>query len=255
MAKIYKPSKTPSTSEYVAGLKSIKPQISDSQIRLLQQQYYALDRKIAATELAVLAEIKSGRGTVNLLYGRLGRIFCKAIGFEPDQREVGTYRWWSIWSTGYEEGNKFFWQMHPEVAEALEILGWVSSHKDASNPLNLYPDEIKKAKIYREGTVQQILVNAYERDSQARAECIKHYGLDCSICGFNFSKVFGELGKGFIHVHHLKPISEVGEEYVIDPIKDLCPICPNCHAMIHHSSSLLSIEELKKIIQENQFND
>lgn len=250
MIKIYKPSKIPTIDEYISGLTAIKTQISDSQVRLLQQQYYAIDHKIAATELAVLAEIKSGRGTVNLLYGRLGRIFCEAIGFEPDQREVGTHRWWSIWSTGYEDGNKFFWQMHPEVAEALEILGWVSPHSEVSKSLKLYPDEIEETKIYREGTVKQILVNSYERDSQARSECIKQYGLDCSICGFNFSQVFGELGKGFIHVHHLKPISEIGEEYVIDPIKDLRPVCPNCHAMIHRSSSLLSIEELKKIIQE-----
>jgi len=252
MIKIYKPSKIPSASEYISGLAAIKHkhQISDSQVRLLQQQYYAIDHKIGSTELAVLAEIKGGRGTVNLLYGRLGRIFCEEIGFEPDQREVGTYKWWSIWSTGYEEYNRFYWQMHLQVAEALETLGWVRRTSESSSSLNLYPDEIAEMKVYREGAAKQILVNSYERDSQARAECIKQHGLDCSVCGFNFSKVFGELGKGFIHVHHLKPISEIGEEYVINPVKDLRPVCPNCHAMIHRSSSLLSIEEMKAIIQQ-----
>ncbi len=36
------------------------------------------------------------------------------------------------------------------------------------------------------------------------------------------------MGEGFIHVHHLKPLSEVGYEYRVDPIRDLRPVCPNC---------------------------
>jgi putative restriction endonuclease len=68
-------------------------------------------------------------------------------------------------------------------------------------------------------------------------------------CNFNFSKVYGELGEGYINVHHLRPVSELGEEVQIDPQKDLIVLCANCHAMIHKDKEhTLSLEELKGYI-------
>jgi predicted HNH restriction endonuclease len=67
-------------------------------------------------------------------------------------------------------------------------------------------------------------------------------------CGFNFEAQYGELGKGFIHVHHNKPISEMGPTR-INPYSDLSVLCPNCHAMIHRKKDrTLSVEELKEKI-------
>lgn len=80
--------------------------------------------------------------------------------------------------------------------------------------------------------------------------CIDHYGTNCFVCGFNFGKVFGRLGEGFIHVHHLQPLSEIGREYEVDPIKDLRPLCPNCHAMIHRRSPPLAIDDLENVLNE-----
>lgn len=113
---------------------------------------------------------------------------------------------------------------------------------------NVFPDEIDLTQEFREGAVRKVSVNAYERDPKARQKCIDHYGLSCSVCNFNFGQVFGQLGEGFIHVHHLRPISEIGEEYVVDPIQDLRPVCPNCHAMIHRRSPPLSIQEIKDLL-------
>ena len=66
------------------------------------------------------------------------------------------------------------------------------------------------------------------------------------ICGFDFEKTYGEIGKGFIHVHHIVPVSEIGESYRVDYEKDLIPVCPNCHAMLHRKGG--SVEGLKEII-------
>ena len=66
------------------------------------------------------------------------------------------------------------------------------------------------------------------------------------VCGFNFEDVYGDIGKEFIHVHHVKPLSEIGAKYEIDPIQDLCPICPNCHAMIHRENPSLTIDQLRR---------
>ncbi|RRR72638.1 MAG: HNH endonuclease [Candidatus Viridilinea halotolerans] len=250
MIHVFKLSTIPTIDKYVSGLSAIRSRISELQLRLLQEQYYAPNRTVTATQLAELIGIESGRGTINLMYGRLGRLFCEAIGFEPSQREVGTHRWWSVWSSGYEERNpyRFFWEMHPEVAEALEVLSWVTPERFSSVT---FPDEVDGTTAFREGAVCKISVNAYERSPQARQRCIAYYGTSCFTCGFNFGDVFGKLGEGFIHVHHLCPISEIAKEYEVDPIRDLRPVCPNCHAMLHRRSPPLSIEELQVLLKRN----
>lgn len=109
----------------------------------------------------------------------------------------------------------------------------------------IFPNEIATDGTYVDGEVSQVLVNVYERDPQKRKICIEHYGLGCQVCGFNFEKTYGERGVGFIHVHHLRPVSQ--GEYEVNPVNDLRPVCPNCHAMIHRYG-LLSIEELKLLM-------
>lgn len=104
---------------------------------------------------------------------------------------------------------------------------------------------------YREGSRTRVSSYRYERDPNARSACITHYGAHCAVCEFDFSEIFGVIGDGFIHVHHLVPISDHNEEYAIDPIEDLRPVCPNCHAMLHRKSPPYSIEELQYIRQSN----
>ncbi|WP_420860755.1 HNH endonuclease [Symmachiella dynata] len=110
------------------------------------------------------------------------------------------------------------------------------------------PDEIVEPQRYIEGAVKKISVNSYERNADARIKCIDHYGLDCAVCGFNFGATYGELGEGYIHVHHLRDLASIGEEYEVDPIEDLRPVCPNCHAMLHRPAVTMSIEKLQKTI-------
>jgi 5-methylcytosine-specific restriction protein A len=111
--------------------------------------------------------------------------------------------------------------------------------------LGLLPEQIENPQDYYEGALQQITINAYERNPKARSACIEHYEARCIVCGFDFEENYGEIGKDFIHVHHLKPLGEVGAEYKIDPINDLCPVCPNCHAMLHRRMPPFSISELR----------
>lgn len=115
---------------------------------------------------------------------------------------------------------------------------------------NPYPDEIPAPENYAEGTKKQVTVNSYERDPRARQACIDHHGTTCKCCGFDFEKVYGEHGKGFIHVHHIKPLHTVGENYVVNPIADMIPLCPNCHAMIHRGNKILDLKELKEKLVE-----
>src|SRR5262249_12585145 len=95
------------------------------------------------------------------------------------------------------------------------------------------PEEVPSGSAYNEGSVQRILINRYERDPRAREECIRHHGTTCFLCGFDFVAVYGEVMGGFTHVHHLNPLSSVGPDYEVNPIKDLWPVCPNCRAVLH----------------------
>ncbi len=107
-------------------------------------------------------------------------------------------------------------------------------------------EEVEDVDGLLEGTTKAILVNAYERNQVARKRCIDHHGCACMVCGFDFERVYGELGAAFIHVHHIKPLSEVKGAYEVDPIKDLVPLCANCHAMAHRASPPLSVERLRE---------
>lgn len=113
------------------------------------------------------------------------------------------------------------------------------------------PEEVIETEKYFEGSIKQIAVNVYERNADARQKCIKHYGVICQVCGFSFEGVYGLIGEGYAHIHHLKPLSEIGKEYELDPIKDLRPVCANCHAIIHRKKPAYTIDELKSIIRND----
>lgn len=110
-----------------------------------------------------------------------------------------------------------------------------------------------QTKLY-EGARHQVTLNKYERNPLARRICIDHYGYKCQICDFDFHITYGEFGKDFIHVHHIVPLAEIEETYEINPIKDLIPICPNCHAIIHRKSDVLTIDNLKLILNKHDRN-
>lgn len=125
-----------------------------------------------------------------------------------------------------------------------------SAFRQPVTPAKNFPETMSEDRKYSEGAVRRITVNAFERDSKARAVCLKKHGCYCRVCGMNFESNYGRLGKGFIHVHHKKPLAATRREYIIDPIKDLIPVCPNCHAMLHTSEPPLSIDELKRYIKK-----
>lgn len=102
-----------------------------------------------------------------------------------------------------------------------------------------------------EGAKTKVIVNKYERSPVNRETCITLYGLNCRVCGMSFGNIYGEIGRNFIHVHHIVPVSKMGDGYTIDPVKDLVPVCPNCHAMLHRKDPPYSVDELKKIMNSD----
>jgi 5-methylcytosine-specific restriction enzyme A len=103
-----------------------------------------------------------------------------------------------------------------------------------------------------EGGAQLVLVTRHERSHINRAACIEIHGIRCKVCEFDFGALYGEIGKGFIEVHHIEPVSEIEAGTIVDPAKDLVPVCPNCHAMLHRRKPPYSIDELRSILWESE---
>lgn len=108
----------------------------------------------------------------------------------------------------------------------------------------------KTTEVYKEGGVSRYETNRYERNPVNRELCLVANGYTCKICGFNFEKKYGEIGHNFIHVHHIVPVSQKEEAYYINPVNDLIPVCPNCHAMLHRKDPPLMPSDLKKILHD-----
>ncbi len=156
------------------------------------------------------------------------------------QELMPTFRWGYLQASGVAipssdaERVEQLWRTH------LERLGRIAP---------ALPEEIPESTRYIEGAKREITVNAYERDPNARRDCIVHYGCVCVVCGFDFRAFYGQLGDGFIHAHHLRDLAIIGEDYEVNPISDLRPVCPNCHAMLHKERPAMSIERLQEIIR------
>jgi 5-methylcytosine-specific restriction protein A len=118
-------------------------------------------------------------------------------------------------------------------------------------PRPLLAEELRGDERFPEGAARQILVNAYERDRRARQRCLAHYGPRCAACGLSFEERYGPEAAGLIHVHHLVPLSEIGEQYEVDPIRDLRPLCPNCHTVIHATKPVRTVEQLTQMLRSS----
>lgn len=99
----------------------------------------------------------------------------------------------------------------------------------------------------QEGGVVLRLHKRYERDRKLVSEKLKSAKaagpLACEVCGFDFKKVYGELGAGYIEVHHLTPVHAIkpGQK---TKMSDLALLCANCHRMVHRPKDLLPLTSL-----------
>jgi predicted HNH restriction endonuclease len=348
----------PDAARYADALTRLFSQLSDLHRAMLIAHYRAPGHIASARELAE-AVGAAGWQVVNSQYGQLGAMLRDTLDFRTEGQQ--SYVIASFIPPGGRGNDEWAWVMHPELAAALESLGWVAdaekavisvfhgddaethrkfqawrkAHIDgfhmtegdagqftihytqdkrenlagrgcvhqggsdndylgdkdgcyttarkvcsdslakliawaaengfttknckhcdttrfpfpagAPRPARL-AEEVTRAGLV-EGEVCQVVINAYERNPIARSRCIAHYGPSCVVCGFNFGAVYGPLAEGFIHVHHVKPMSEIGAAYEVDPVADLRPVCPNCHAVIHLGGECRSIEAVRQLLQ------
>ncbi|MCY4101487.1 MAG: HNH endonuclease [Rhodobacteraceae bacterium] len=125
-----------------------------------------------------------------------------------------------------------------------------------SNETDLSPKVLSNVEAKTEGGTKVYISQRLERDSRVRNKALALHGYDCMACSFNYEQVYGEIGKNFIEVHHVIPLSDAGIRET-NPKTDLVVLCANCHRMVHRKKGVcLSIEELREHITiPNSFDD
>lgn len=150
---------------------------------------------------------------------------------------------------------KYVDELEKSYIEYCDIIGAIPKNMvNAQRKYWYLEDNIKVTKeLFEEGNSEQVSTNRYERSLEARKRAIEYHGLRCIVCGMDFEETYGKIGRGFIHIHHIVPISSKGKTK-IDYEKDLVPVCPNCHAMLHRgdNGSVLSVKELKSILKRHK---
>jgi 5-methylcytosine-specific restriction protein A len=177
------------------------------------------------------------QGKANYAHVRFDTIvpLAERLATEVLLTRMSEFNWLRVQASGVSISDK--------LATALERI-WL----EHLGGFYLHSGEQPIGRTFLEGAIHSISVDAYERNPQARNACIAHYGCQCVVCGFNFVDTYGSIGKDFTHVHHLKELASITGEHEVDPVNDLRPVCPNCHAMLHVESPSMPIEKLRKII-------
>jgi 5-methylcytosine-specific restriction protein A len=203
------------------------------------------DRQMQAT-FASLARLMSGKGIKVGL--RINEVPVEATAVLPPapwrRFELSASRL----SAAVEKGQEF---VAAELTElALTFLNLVLALLPVEEVSGVTSDSFVDG--LPEGAKTRVEVNRYERNPANRAACIAAHGTRCKTCGFDFAEVYGPIGDDYIEVHHTTPVSAMGSAYVVDPTREMVPLCANCHAVVHRRNPPLSVEELIAIISEKR---
>jgi 5-methylcytosine-specific restriction enzyme A len=228
-------------ADYKSALSVASPTFTDLQRLILEALLDAGPKGMTAGQLARLLGCKDPVA-INGAFGRLAHEIYDHMGEHPDGLQQGEFQWWHVVATGRESPQGWYWSLRPALVVALNELGFQVS------VVQQLPEEMQASVGLLEGAVHKVLVNAYERRPIARRLCLETHGYACTVCHFDFGATYGPAAANYIHVHHLVPLAEIGEEYEVDPVRDLIPVCPNCHAVIHLHTPPLSVQEVKEML-------
>jgi len=138
--------------------------------------------------------------------------------------------------------HQMLWAYH-----ALTFRGGVSSDIDDAREVSVFPGSVPLTILEKR---QYKLHKRIERNARGGRLAKQIHGTTCQVCCFNFEAIYGEIGKDFIEAHHLKPLSVLAENVVVEYniATDFAVLCPNCHRMIHHMEDVSDISGLKNLL-------
>ncbi len=138
--------------------------------------------------------------------------------------------------------------------------------KDGLDKVQKSSEEKRKIEVFdetvmiQEGVKKLVETKIYERSSKLRKIAIEHFTKNgdilCDACKFSYNKFYGEIGKGYIEIHHIKPVFKYEDEELDKTIEialtNVVPVCSNCHRMIHRNwKEPLKVDYLIEQINNN----
>jgi hypothetical protein len=145
-------------------------------------------------------------------------------------------------------GNRFGKRFGPrpsvEIDAIYEYIAMLFQENQAAAEVEVSVEGLATEALM-EGFRRKVTVDKYIRSRKARRQCLEYYGVRCVVCNVSLMEEYGPQAEDLIHVHHLHPISRSNGEYEIDPVGDLVPVCPNCHAVIHNTTPLNTIDKVR----------
>ncbi|MBS1721816.1 MAG: HNH endonuclease [Armatimonadetes bacterium] len=178
--------------------------------------------------------------------GRENYPFCFVVALESRQDAKGTLAELrskvQIGVTGSER-NLFRNASWDKFNDLLADLIWSIARQDQGSKSEPTSDLPESQQVFFEGRV--MTTRTWER--KGRAQCLASKGTRCVVCGFDFGLSYGAEYASLIEVHHVIPYEGFVRE--VDPVKDLAPVCPNCHALIHCGRGSLDYRTIKEAQQ------
>ena len=248
--------------------------IAENELVLPALYVIYLNKKANTTKIKeVLTDVFNPQGEdAKILAGRKDTKFSQIVrnlmGSHYESNHMSEYtkkdssKYFSLTAEGlkYVEDNLAFLQYlfknSFEYDSAIELSSKVFTSKKTKKILIYDEDD-----TITEGKVSTKTAIVKERSQKLRRAAIEHYTVDgkivCSVCGFDFKKIYGELGDGYIQMHHENPVYQYSDDgfetYISEAVKNMKPLCANCHCMVHRNKGrLISITELKAIVDSSK---
>jgi len=202
---------------------------------LLVTMYFMSDLPIDAHRLKVIKQ----RFERLFPVARKGWNVSTILRFRPEWFNTLQWGCWITTKDGNEMAQRLLRQENIFVTKAAGRKDLASTKTDET--------DVFRNEIRFEGAMKRTRATCYERSRPNRRKAIASQGTRCKICDFDFGETFGPVAEGFIHVHHVRELARVKEVHKPDPTKDLIPVCPNCHAVIHMRDPCYTIEEVREM--------
>jgi hypothetical protein len=142
-------------------------------------------------------------------------------------------------------------------AETVGGVAKINNSQATGKKITIFDENI----FISEGRRKTVTAQIYERSKLLRDKAIDFYTKDgtivCEACGFDFNRIYGDIGRGYIEIHHQKPVYQYENtdfsRLIIEALKDLIPLCANCHRMMHRKKDKpLSVEQLREILANTE---
>ena len=227
----------PTSEEYAQAFLAVETNILPIYRRMLQENYYAPDKTLTAREMAQRVGY-SRYSSANLHYGKFAGLICKYFGREYDFNLRILVRFFRPFSE-----SELAWVMHPQVAEALEVIGWVENTplEEEKFHRQLY-DKIESSLKEKSESRRQRLKQAskfpssvrvvrteFKRNPDVVAEVLARANGYCEECGKSAPFLRASDGTPYLEIHHKTFLSDDGE----DTAENTIALCPNCHRKKH----------------------